>query len=163
MTTFLFDLAFKTVIKHEGGYVNDPKDLGGETKYGISKRSYPNVDIKNLTLDQAKEIYYRDFWVKGKCDKINNEKVAIKLFDFGVNMGTQQASRLIQRALRSVGMAVVEDGIIGTATLSAVNNVNSMELLAALKSEAAGFYRGLVIANATQQKFLNGWLNRAYS
>ena len=58
--------AFEKVLRHEGGYVNDPLDLGGETKYGISKRSYPHLDIKNLTLDQAKQIYFRDFWQRGR-------------------------------------------------------------------------------------------------
>jgi hypothetical protein len=58
--------AFERIIYHEGGYANNASDLGGETKYGISKRSYPHLDIKNLTLDQARQIYYFDFWIKGK-------------------------------------------------------------------------------------------------
>ena len=60
----LFDKAMNFVGLMEGGYVNDPIDKGGETKYGISKRSYPNLDIKNLTKEQAREIYYKDFWLK---------------------------------------------------------------------------------------------------
>ena len=57
-----FDQCFDKLIAHEGGYVNDARDPGGETKYGISKRAYPQVDIKALTLDAAKEIYKRDYW-----------------------------------------------------------------------------------------------------
>ena len=60
--------AVKEVLKIEGGYVNNPNDRGGETKYGISKRAYPNVDIKNLTLDKAKQIYYNDYWYNIKLD-----------------------------------------------------------------------------------------------
>ena len=60
-----FDLAIPIVLENEGGYVNDPADPGGETKYGISKRSYPALDIKNLTVEQATAIYLRDFWQFG--------------------------------------------------------------------------------------------------
>ena len=65
-----FDDAIGIVLKHEGGYVNDKNDPGGETRYGISKRAYPDLDIKNLTISQATEIYKKDYWVKGKCDKV---------------------------------------------------------------------------------------------
>jgi len=58
----LWERVGRSILRHEGGYVNNPNDPGGETKYGISKRSYPNVDIKNLTPEQALEIYHRDFW-----------------------------------------------------------------------------------------------------
>ena len=57
-----FNKIIEKVLEHEGGYVNDPKDLGGETKYGITKRFYPDVDIKNLTKEQAKTIYHTDYW-----------------------------------------------------------------------------------------------------
>ena len=62
-----FDEIIEVVLHHEGGYVNDPKDPGGETNYGISKRAYPDVDIKNLTEDGAKDIYRRDYWEKYRC------------------------------------------------------------------------------------------------
>ncbi len=65
-----WEKAISFVLKWEGGYSNDPYDSGGETKYGISKRSYPNLDIKNLTLEQAKEIYKRNYW-----DKIDGDNL----------------------------------------------------------------------------------------
>jgi len=58
------------VLKREGGYVDDPTDRGGETKYGISKRSYPQLDIKNLTLEQALEIYRKDYWKPSRVEKL---------------------------------------------------------------------------------------------
>ena len=64
-----FYIEIENVIKHEGGYVNDPSDPGGETKYGISKKAYPKVDIKNLTLDDAIEIYKDDYWLPAKVDR----------------------------------------------------------------------------------------------
>ncbi|MDR2781942.1 MAG: hypothetical protein LBB21_05845 [Holosporaceae bacterium] len=157
-----FSKAFEYVLKHEGGYVNDPADPGGETNFGISKRSYPHLDIKNLTLDQAKEIYFRDFWQKGKYEQIEDKNIAIKLFDLGVNIGINQANKLIQRALRAAGTQVVEDGIIGPITLKAINEADPTDLLSALKSESAGHYRLIANLNPSQKKFIEGWLRRAY-
>ncbi|MDR2067383.1 MAG: hypothetical protein LBP41_00110 [Holosporaceae bacterium] len=155
--------AFEYLMYHEGGYVNDKQDAGGETKFGISKRSYPHLDIKNLTQDQARQIYFADFWLKIKCEDIVDENVAIKLFDLAVHAGIPQAVKLIQRALRAAGTQVTEDGIIGSATLAAVNKADQTDLLAALKSEAAGYYRLIANANPSQQRFIEGWLSRAYS
>jgi lysozyme family protein len=155
--------AFNYLMYHEGGYVKDPADPGGETRYGISKRSYPQLDIKNLTQDQAKQIYFVDFWQKGKYEQIEDENIAIKFFDLAVHTGIPQAVRLIQRALRAAGTQVVEDGLIGSITLSAINKADPTDLLAALKSESAGYYRLIVSANPSQQKFIQGWLQRAYS
>jgi lysozyme family protein len=137
--------------------------MGGETNFGISKRSYPDVDIKNLTLDQAKTIYKRDFWDKQQYNNIDNIIIAAKIFDLSVNMGASKANILIQRALRSVGRKVNEDGILGIATLNAINVASSTELLVALRSEAAGYYRSIVASKKEQSKYLNGWLNRAYA
>jgi len=97
----IFDKAFQDVIGFEGGYVNNPNDKGGETKYGISKRSYPSIDIENLTLDGAKEIYYKDFWntIRLELSLIDDEKIAIELFDTAVNMGVGVASKFLQEAL----------------------------------------------------------------
>jgi lysozyme family protein len=158
-----FIKAFEYLMYHEGGYVNDPKDAGGETKYGISKRSYPNLNIKDLTRDQAKKIYFVDFWLKAKSEDINDENIATKFFDLAVHTGIPQAVKLIQRALRATEEQVVEDGIIGQITLAAINKADQTDLLAALKSESAGYYRLIAQANPSQQKFINGWLNRAYS
>ncbi|MDR3151249.1 MAG: hypothetical protein LBT67_00155 [Holosporaceae bacterium] len=155
--------AFDYVMYHEGGYVNDKADPGGETKFGISKRSYPHLDIKNLTRDQARKIYFCDFWMKAKCEQIDNDDIATKFFDLCVNMGIPQAVRLIQRALRSAGQTVADDGIIGPVTLQAINKADPTDLLAALKSEAAGLYRLIANANPSQQRFIEGWLCRAYS
>jgi lysozyme family protein len=155
--------AFEYLMYHEGGYSNDPKDAGGETKFGISKRSYPHLDIKNLTRDQTCQIYFVDFWMKCKCEQIEDENIATKFFDLAVHTGIPQASRLIQRALRAVGTPVTEDGIIGPITLKAINEADSTDLLAALKSESAGYYRLIANANPSQQKFIEGWLRRAYN
>lgn len=93
-----FDRAFEFVIGHEGGYVNDPQDPGGETKFGISKRSYPNLDIKSLTLEQAKDLYFRDYWVPAGCGSMADEAMAILVFDCAVNQGVGRAKQIAGRA-----------------------------------------------------------------
>jgi lysozyme family protein len=81
-----FPAAFAIVVGEEGGYVNDPNDPGGETKYGISKRAYPNVNIPQLTLDEARAIYQRDYWDKCGCEAMSWESGLIT-FDAAVNQG----------------------------------------------------------------------------
>ena len=157
-----FEKAFEYIIQNEGGYVFDKNDPGGETKFGITKKSYPALNIRDLTFEDAKKIYYRDFWQRGKFEEIDDEKVATQVFDLSVNLGIRSAVTVLQRALRSVGETVQEDGLMGPETLLATLNSDPRCLLAAIKSEAAGYYRQIVAKNPSQQKFLKGWLYRAY-
>jgi len=85
-----FESALAFVLAAEGGYVNDPNDPGGETKYGISKKAYPLLDITNLTREQAVDIYRRDYWNKVKGDELP-AGVDIAAFDTAVNMGAGTA------------------------------------------------------------------------
>lgn len=107
-----FDDAFTRLIGSEGGYVNRPDDPGGETKFGISKRSYPQLDIADLTLDEAKAIYLRDFW-----SPLGDAHPAIKfqVFDFAVNSGIQTALRKLQAAI-----GVADDGHWGPLSAAAL-------------------------------------------
>lgn len=159
----LFEQAFNYLLLFEGGFSDDKNDKGGVTKFGISERSYPNIDITQLTLEEAKNIYYEDFWLKNKCDKIIHTKVAIKLFDISVNTGLKVAARILQRAVRASGIMLSEDGIIGKRTINSVNKIDGGILLSALKSETAGYYRLIIAKNDRLKVFENGWLNRAYS
>jgi len=94
-----FDMAFDRLMGHEGGYVNNPLDPGGETKYGISKRSYPDEDIKGMTRERAKVIFRRDFWNRINGDKLY-DGVAFQLADLAYHSGPETSVRLFQRALR---------------------------------------------------------------
>ncbi len=158
-----FEHAVSFVLAHEGGYSDDADDDGGETKFGISKRSYPDIDINALTVEQAKAIYKRDFWEPQLYKDIKDVNLATKVFDLAVNMGSSWAHRLVQRALRATGQDILEDGILGPMTLSAINKADLTDLLAALKSEAAGYYRTLAATKPKRAKFLKGWLKRAYA
>lgn len=146
-----FNLAIPTVLENEGGYVNDPNDPGGETKYGISKRRYPNEDIKNLTVERATELYLRDFWIFGG---IEDQTIATKIFDAYVNM-EHTAIRIMQSLLQ-----VVPDGLYGKQTEAAINGQPD-ELLDRYRAALAQHYRDLVDKNPRLYVFLRGWLRRA--
>jgi lysozyme family protein len=170
-----FDIAFNRVIDNEGGYVNNPDDRGGETNFGISKKAYPHLDIKEITEAQAEKIYFADYWLKNQCNRIENESLAIKLFDMSVNLGVKQAALLLQRAAKATdNLPLLEDGIIGEKTLFAVNSLtNDIEnkvvfdrnngLLCAFKAECASFYRNLASKDESQKRFLDGWLKRVFA
>jgi lysozyme family protein len=145
-----FDQCFDKLISHEGGYVNDPRDPGGETKYGISKRSYPQVDIKALTLEAAKEIYKRDYWDRAQCDKLP-PALAYLLFDAAVNSGIGQAIRLLQRALN-----LADDGILGPLTLATVQRVDPEAVCARFLGQRLEFMAKL----SAWEAFGRGWARR---
>lgn len=155
-----FEPAFDFMLPHEGGYVKNPNDPGGETRYGISKRSYPKVDIASLTVDDAKEIYRRDFWLP-TFDRINSQAVANKAFDFSVNMGHQQAIKLLQSACNECGEMVAVDGTLGNITLNAINSADEVLLLTAYKKAALGYYQHLAAVKPSLSCFLVGWCKRA--
>ena len=163
-----FDSAFKRLLIFEGGYVLDELDSGGETKYGISKRSYPHLNIKALTKKQAKEIYRTDWWEKYKYDKMANmcegnySEIAIRLFILAVNIGPKSAHKVLQRALLACGEELDVDGIIGEQTKRLLLS-NGHKIIFPFRSEAAGFYRSLVAGRPELKPFLKGWLDRAYS
>jgi len=155
-----FDKAIGTVLEHEGGYTFDPNDPGGETKYGISRKAYPSLDIKALTLDQAKAIYKRDYWI---YSRIQDQDVATKVFDLAVNLGPPAAHRLLQTALLALGETVAVDGVFGPQTLAAANRVDPERLLREIRAQAAVYYAQTVLITPSEQKFLLGWMRRAVS
>lgn len=156
-----FDKAFKFLMDNEGGYANNKNDLGGETKYGISKRSYPNVDIKNLTLDVAKLIYKRDFWDIAFFDKFAKEKLAIKVFDIGVNTGIRTVIKLLQNSIVALGGAIKVDGIIGQETLKYISLMDEEKLLSCFENNVISHYASLIRKNPKLKIFENNWMMRA--
>ena len=117
-----FKEIIEKVLEHEGGYVNDPKDLGGETKYGITKRFYPDVDIKNLTIEEATEIYKKDYWYKNRVESLPQNLWHI-YFDMCVNMGKRTAVKVLQRAAVNKGRDIEVDGGLGPMTIGALKGV----------------------------------------
>lgn len=159
----VFQRALDIVFLHEGGYVNDPSDSGGETKYGISQRSYPHLDIRALTREQAAEIYRRDFWGPAGCPLLPDD-VAIKVFDTAVNMGVRQASKLLQLALNAhLGLRLAVDGVVGPLTIAAAGRAQPAALLREVRAQQALFYAELAIRRPKDRKYLLGWMRRAAS
>lgn len=143
-----FDQAFDRLIGHEGGYVNNPADPGGETKFGISKRAYPDVEIASLTVEKAKDIYRRDFW-----EPLGNVDPAIKfqVFDFAVNAGMQTAIRKLQSAI-----GVAEDGHWGPISAAKLASMNVNDVLLLFAAHRLLYYTSL----SSFSTFGKGWTRR---
>jgi lysozyme family protein len=145
-----FDDAFERLIGHEGGYVNDPRDPGGETKYGISRRQYPGEDIAGMTLERAKTIYRRDYWGPAGCDAVP-DAVKFDLFDTAVNSGVVASIRMLQRA---VGETV--DGKLGPRTLLTAQTIDPERLLARFNGHRLDYLND----QPTWPAFGRGWTQR---
>ena len=162
MSALTFDEAFDRLIGHEGGYSDDPKDPGNwtsgrvnvgglkGTKYGIAANTYGDLDIRNLTLADAKTIYYRDWWLKSGADQLN-PAIVFQLWDFAVNAGMGTAIRALQRAV-----SAAEDGRIGPVTIALVQAQPVADVLMRLASQRLRFYTSL----STWPTYGRGWTNR---
>ena len=162
----VFRGAVEVVLRNEGGLSDDDDDAGGLTKFGISQRQYPALDIRKLTREAAIAIYYHDWWTRFNYQQLP-APIGAKLFDLAVNIGHEAATRCLQRGLRACGVDRGEDGVLGANTRYAIQATPTVALLAALRAEAAGHYRLLAQSRYRDQgrsadKFLKGWLRRAY-
>ena len=152
-----FDKAFELLIGNEGGYVNNPKDPGGETNWGITKtvavaNGYAG-DMRTMPKETAKGIYKKMYWDKLQCDQLPFV-VAFQLFDAGVNHGNAQAVKFLQRAL-----SVVDDGVIGAKTIAATNSLEDLQIVMLFNAERIEFYTAL----KTFSTFGKGWMRRVAS
>ena len=165
-----FLYAVEKVLLHEGGYVDDPVDPGGETNFGISKRAFPNEDIANMTRKRAIEIYHQKYWDKVHLDMVADKLLAADIFDMGVNAGPRTGVELAQVAANMLNNYVrdktlVEDGILGPKTAAALNKMSLSRdgnvLLQVYKALRIGYYEKLMDANKSLRKYSKGWLRRA--
>jgi lysozyme family protein len=157
-----YNTAFARVIGHEGKFQRDPQDRGnwttgvigkGElkgTKYGISAMSYPHLDIKNLTLAQAKDIYYEDFWLRVAGDELHTA-LAYQLFDAAINHGIGNSVRMLQRAV-----GVADDGRLGPVTRAAIAARDMDSVLKKFNAQRIRFFTKI----STFTRFGRGWMNR---
>jgi len=161
-----FDAIFDHVIDIEGAYSNHSDDFGGKTMYGITeqtaRRNGYKGDMRELSKEKAKSIYYKEYWQEPQFDKINEYSVAEELFEQGVNLGTVQAVKNLQKSINIVcDCNLIVDGIIGQKTLDAYNNCSrKYNIYVMLNVLQAKRYLEIVENNPSQKIFINGWLKR---
>lgn len=166
--------AFCYVLKNEGGYVDDPDDSGGATKYGISLQFLKNCfkngsiyadinsdgkidknDIIEMDLGKARYLYYQEFWTS--VNSIPDDDIAIKVFDTAVNIGTGNAIKLLQKAL-----GVEKDGILGPITINAIKKGNKNKILMDFVEALSCHYYKIAFWNRPKsEKYIRGWIARA--
>lgn len=147
-------LAIINTVLHEGGYVWDEHDAGGETNFGISKRAHPEVDIKKLSIRDACEIYYNEYWKPSGAHRLKSPVLACIFFDMCVNAGVTRATKLLQEVCGET-----QDGILGELTAKACNEHESIVYEYTRRREQ--FYFNIA-SDGKNKRFLNGWLRRCH-
>jgi len=159
-----FEKIFDYLLKVEGGYSDDKHDKGGKTKYGIIEEEAREFgykgDMQDLTMDFAKNIYLKKYYLGNKLDKVANDKVALSICDWAVNSGKNgiKNAQIAINQLTNVNLDA--DGIIGNKTLEALNTVDPEKFLEVYHNLQRIYYRSKVADDKTQENFLAGWLNR---
>ena len=146
----LFPKAVGIVLEAEGVFSDHPNDPGGPSKYGISQKAYPKLNIHSLTIEQAKAIYMADYWLRNGCDKLP-WWAALTLFDASVNQGPRPAARMLQQSVK-----VFQDGVIGPMSVKAVCIANPEDTMATYQMLRA--YRYMDTPNF--ETFGRGWFRR---
>lgn len=167
-----FDPAVELVLKHEGSeYTDHPLDSGGPTKFGITLQTLvlarglgaSKEDIKNLTKEEAKEIYRRLYWSPNRFGFISVQKVSDVLFDQAVLLGGPSASKRAQIALKRLGKNLNVTGKWDTNTISTINSTDPVEFGVEFLIECQEFLTELVTSKPSQLIFMKGWLFRTHS
>ncbi len=152
------------VITREGGFVNDPSDAGGATNFGITiatlqewRRKPTSVeDVRNLTVEEAREIYRTRYFIATGFDQVRDPQVQEFLFDFAVNSGERAAVRALQRCI-----GVNDDGAFGPISSAALSGIHNLGMLFyKLKCERYELLLRYVGMDARQAIYANGWSNR---
>ena len=158
-----FEKIFDYLLMVEGGYSNDKYDAGGETKYGITEEDARKYGYKgrmrDLQLGIAKDIYNKNYYHKNGLDTLKSDKIALSVCDFIVNAGVWGAKKA-QAALNELGFDLRVDGILGTKSLAALNEVDENKFLEKYHDLQRRCYRVIVANKPSQKVFLKGWLNR---
>lgn len=163
-----FDQAVKYALKNEGGYSDHKKDAGGPTNFGITQKTLSDWrshevsadEVKNLTLDEAKQIYYKKYWLPIACDKVTQISIAIAMFDVSVLFGTGVASVYSQKTLRNCNVEILVDGHIGPKSLAALNSIDAEPFVKTLRKLLMDRIEVVIAMNPENEVFRNGWENR---
>lgn len=147
------------MLGHEVGFVNNPRDPGGATNFGIAQRYHPGVDVVNLTVDGALQIYFAEYWTTPLI-ATTAWPVCAKLLDMAVQFGTDPAVRALQHALYRMGRKVSIDGRLGPVTIAELGALHGNTVVRALCGEAYLAYNERLAAGASST-FAAGWFTRA--
>jgi lysozyme family protein len=142
------------VLEREGGYVDHASDPGGRTNFGISQRAHRDIDIESLTRSQAADIYWKDYWLPCRCDKLGYP-ASLAVFDYAVNSGTKVATKALQR---SVG--ATPDGKIGPKTLRALGRSAPKSIAKHVTDQRLANFIRIVRRRPASLVFLKGWMRR---
>jgi type VI secretion system secreted protein VgrG len=172
-----FDEAVKVILAFEGGWVNDPADLGRETNFGISMLFIEQEGLtaaelgvtdlttpgclKAMTVDTAKKVYHTVFWDRPGYDRIVNAKVATKLMDMSVNCGSGRGHRIIQQACNDLGAQLVVDGALGPKSIATINSLDPQKLVNAMCDRQLAYYEAIIVARPLNAKFRHNWTMRS--
>ena len=152
-----YDEAFQYLMKSEGGFVNDPRDSGGVTNWGVTKAAWEDYLGRSVTIDEMKALtqtmvkpFYKDrYWNTAGCDAFQRG-VDYVVFDFSVNAGVRRSIKCLQQAI-----GADPDGILGSVTQALLQQQNALDLIPKFSAAKRAFYEGL-----NKPAFLKGWLNR---
>jgi lysozyme family protein len=164
-----FDFAFNYLMVDEGGYTNDKFDSGGPTNWGIThddlakwlERPVTQNDVKNLTKDEAKQIYHSFYWSPLNLDSVKDQRISTAIFDIGVVCWIYEAATMSQRALNAFGAGLQIDGHLGPKSVNALNQVSAPLFIRGLSSLVETHFRAIVAVHPNDAVFLNGWVNRS--
>lgn len=171
-----FEQAIPVILKHEGGWVNNPNDFGQETNFGISMLIIRNENLtlqdlgidnwlpgclKKMTVETAKNLYKRLFWDKYKYGEINDQTVATKILDCSVNCGPKRAHIMAQRACTALGTPIDIDGILGPESFKTINSFDPHTFVVEYARQMLNYYNAIVQKNPTQSVFIKNWTLRS--
>jgi len=158
-----FPAAVEAVLLHEGGFSNDSADRGGATNMGISSVHHPDVDVRALDRAKAIDLYRNRYWLRYRLNEIEDVRIATKALDLCVWMGPGDAARYLQQAINAAAgeARVVVDGVIGSKTLAALQEVDPNSVVVVLRALALEHVRRQVERNPDQERFRRGWERRA--
>lgn len=158
-----FEIAYQFTRKWEGGYVDNPNDIGGATNFGVINSVYQDFRTQKgrqpqhvyyCTELEAKEVFYENYWLQGLCDKVPYP-VNVALFDSVINFGVVGGTTFLQEVLQ-----VRQDGVLGRESLQALKGRNTKDLALDMVAARITYRYKRVQELPSQGVFLDGWVNR---
>lgn len=173
-----FESAIPVIMAHEGGWVHNLADPGGETMMGWSMLTIKRLGLtpkdlgldipafvpgclKSVTKDVCRGLYRKFFWDKYGYGSISDPKVATKVFDCAVNCGPARAHAMVQRAATVCGHALVDDGVLGPKSVAGINSCEPVALVKAMAEQMRTYYTLIATKRPSLQVFLKNWIHRA--